>query len=102
MELEGFDLSLSQGGMVLLPPCNLVLGINKVMVFHSTPWTFVYLEENKQPHFGLLLTVGHTQPDCLVAANFSQFCFLQHFQTLLVSVPVSVHTKSLQFSKLYL
>lgn len=86
--------------MVLLPPCNLVLGNDKVMVFNSAPWTFVDPEENKQAWFWLLFSVGQTQPDLLVA-TFFLVCFLQRFQVLLVIVTAIV-PMYLQFSKLHI
>lgn len=104
MELEDFDLGPRGrgGGMILLPPWNLVLVIDKVMMFNSASWTFVYPEENKQAYFQMLLSVGQTQPDFLVATTFSQLCFHQCFQALLVIVTVIVPTDYLQFSKLHM
>ena len=100
MKLEGFDLSPWQGGMILLPPWNLVLVIDKVIVFNSASWTFVYPEENKQGYFQMLFSVGQTQPDFSVVTTFSQLCFLQ--QALLVIVTVIVLTGYLKFSKLHM
>ena len=72
------------------------------MVFNSAAWTFVYPEENKQGYFQMLLSVGQTQPDFSVATTFSQLCFRQRFQALLVIVTVIVLTGYLKFSKLHM
>lgn len=71
-------------------------------MFNSASWTFVYPEENKRAYFQMLLSVGQTQPDFLVATTFSQLCFQQCFQAFLVIVTVIVPADHLQFSKLHM